>query len=183
MDVAGLSFHASAAVAVSAALVAVASHDPRRSLAGFAIALAATIIPLAQLRAELVAGVVLLADAIVVALLAGVLRFARVDPAAAASRRPPVAFWLLAGLGLAGFCWVLLATGSRQVVEHAPMLEPRAGFGAAAAVLDALGDLLVASLLVALLALCAVIAAVLTLVGEGERGGGGSKHGREGAPS
>ena len=122
-----------------------------------------------QLQAELVAGVVLLAGALVVALLAGVVRLAGLEavPARAAVPRRPVLFWLLAGLGLAGFCWVLLATGSRQVVELAPALDPRVGFGEGATVIDALGEQLVEGALVGLLALCAVIAAVLTLVGEG----------------
>jgi hypothetical protein len=63
--------------------------------------------------------------------------------------------------------WVLLATGSRQVVESGPPLTPGNAFGDSSALLLELGDTqLVPGLLVGLLALCCVIAAVLTLVAD-----------------
>lgn len=167
MSLAELSFYASAAVALLAALGAVVARSPRRSLAGFAVALAALIVPLIQLRAAAVAGVVLLSSVVIVALLGGLAGLAG-PRAASRGSRPPLGFWILGGLGLAGFCWVLLATGSRQVVELAPDLSHGAGFGEGPMIVDALGGHMVAALIVGLLALCAVIAAVLTLVGEAE---------------
>jgi NADH:ubiquinone oxidoreductase subunit 6 (subunit J) len=162
-------FFASAAVAMIAALVAVVSRDSMRSLAGFAVAVAAVIVPLVQLRAPLVAGVLLVATAVSVLLLGALARL-RGSAGATASGRSPV-YAVLAGAGLLGFVWVLLATGSRQVVESGPPLTPGNAFGDSSALLLELADTqLVAGLVVGLLALCCVIAAVLTLVGEGVGG-------------
>jgi hypothetical protein len=62
---------------------------------------------------------------------------------------------------------VLLATGSRQVVESGPPLTPGHAFGDSSALLLELADAhMVAGVLVGLLALCCVIAAVLTLVAD-----------------
>jgi hypothetical protein len=165
-------FFASAAVAMIAALVAVVSRDSMRSLAGFAVAVAAVIVPLVQLRAPLVAGVLLVATAVSVLLLGALARL-RVPDAPGGPSRAPVAgrspvYAVLAGAGLLGFVWVLLATGSRQVVESGPPLTPGNAFGdGSALLLELAGTQLVAGLVVGLLALCCVIAAVLTLVGEG----------------
>jgi hypothetical protein len=81
-----------------------------------------------------------------------------------------LAFWIPAGLGLTGFVWVLLATGSRQVVEVGPPLQPGAAFGdGSVMLLELAAGHLVPALVVGLLALCNVIAAVLTLVVERPR--------------
>jgi NADH:ubiquinone oxidoreductase subunit 6 (subunit J) len=157
-------FFASAAVAVIAALVAVASRDSMRSLAAFAVALAALIGPLVQLRAPLVAGVLLVATAVSVLLLAALARMR--GPGSGVGARSPL-YAVLAGAGLLGFVWVLLATGSRQVVESGPPLTPGHAFGDSSALLLELADAhMVAGVLVGLLALCCVIAAVLTLVAD-----------------
>ncbi|WP_146155662.1 hypothetical protein [Enhygromyxa salina] len=173
MSVPTISFFASAAVALVAAVVAVSARQSRRSLGAFAIALVALIVPLVQLRAPTVAALVLLASAVIVALLGALVQL---GAGAGSGSGPGVerasawaspGFWLPAGLGLLGFVWVLLATGSRQVVEHGPPLEPGAAFGDGSVVLAELGvDHFVPALVVGLLALCSVIAAVLTLVGE-----------------
>jgi NADH:ubiquinone oxidoreductase subunit 6 (subunit J) len=157
-------FFASAAVATIAALVAVSSRDAMRSLAGFAVAVAAVIVPLVQLRAPLVGGVMLVAMAVSVLLLGALARM-RTRTADAGGRSPVYA--VLAGAGLLGFVWVLLATGSRQVVESGPPLTPGNAFGDSSALMLELAETqLVAGLVVGLLALCCVIAAVLTLVAE-----------------
>ena len=163
-----IGFHAASAVAVAGALVAVFSRKPERSLAGFALALAALIVPLVQLEATLVAAAVLLAAGVCVALLGGLSRLA---PASGAKAPRALSFWIPAGLGLAAFVWVLLASGSRQVVEPFPPLERRAvGYGVGERVLARIaGEHLVSATLVGLLALCCVIAAVLSLVGEEQR--------------
>lgn len=167
-------FFASAAVAMIAALVAVSSRDAMRSLAGFAVAVAAVIVPLVQLRAPLVAGVLLLATAVSVLLLGALARLRA--PTTDAGARSPV-YAVLAGAGLLGFVWVLLATGSRQVVESGPPLTPGNAFGDSSALLLELAETqLIAGLVVGLLALCCVIAAVLTLVADADPGreGGGT---------
>jgi NADH:ubiquinone oxidoreductase subunit 6 (subunit J) len=159
MDASTVSFFASACVVVLAGLSAVAARDPRRSLAGVAIALAGLVVPLVQLRAPMVAGLVLFADAVVIALLGGLHTLAP-EPA-----KPERAwgYWSLAGLGLLGFVWVLFATGSRQVVEPLAPLDPDVPFGDGTLLLATLtGEHVVASLLVGALALCSVIAAVLS---------------------
>lgn len=167
MSASTFSFFASAVIVSGAALVAMVARRPRVSLAGFAIALAALIVPLVQLRAPAVAAVVLLACVLVVGLLAGVTTLR--DATASAEpgprlRKLSLAFWGPAVLGLAGFVWVLLATGSRQVVEVGPPIERGAGFGDGSLVLlELAAGHLVPALVVALLALCSVIAAVLTL--------------------
>lgn len=158
-----ISFYISAGVAVLAALIAMLTSRSDRALAGFAVSFAALVVPLIQLRAATVAGVVLLAAAVIVILLGAV---TRVGPRATGpGRRLPIAFWLPAGLALLGFVWVVLATGSRQVVDFGPALPNRAEFGDGTALLLELGaNHGVPALLVALLALACVIAAVLGLV-------------------
>jgi NADH:ubiquinone oxidoreductase subunit 6 (subunit J) len=155
-------FFASAVIAMLAALVAVSSRDAMRSLAGFAVAVAAVIVPLVQLRAPLVAGVLLVVTAVIVLLLGALARLqASTQHVLARSR----VYALLAGAGLLGFVWVLLATGSRQVVESGPPLTPGNAFGNSSALLLELAETqLVAALVVGLLALCCVIAAVLSAV-------------------
>jgi hypothetical protein len=155
-------FFASAVLSMLAALVAVSSRDSMRSLAGFAVAVAAVIVPLVQLRAPLVAGVLLVVTAVSVLLLGALARLhASTHHVAARSR----VYALLAGAGLLGFAWVLLATGSRQVVESGPPLTPGNAFGDSSALLLELAETqLVAGLIVGLLALCCVIAAVLSVV-------------------
>ncbi len=164
MSASAIIFFASAVVATIAALVAVSSRDAMRSLAGFAVAMAAVIVPLVQLRAALVGGVLLMATAVCVLLLGALARMR--TPTAKPGGRSPV-YAVLAGAGLLGFVWVLLATGSRQVVESGPPLTPGNAFGDSSALLLELAETqLVAGLVVGLLALCCVIAAVLTLVSE-----------------
>ena len=163
MSAATISFFASAGVAGLAALAAVASPRPRHALAGFAVVLVALVGPLIQLRAPMIAGVSLFSGAVVIGLLGAL---AGQNAPRPPTRRTPV-FWGLAGLGLLGFVWVLLATGSRQVVEPPPALTEAAAFGQGASVMQVLaGEHLVASVIVGLLALACVIAAVLSLVGE-----------------
>ena len=170
------SFFASAVIASIAALFAMVVRQPRASLAGFAIALAAVIVPLVQLRAPTVAALVLLACALIVGLLTG-LTGLRGQAAAAPVNAPKgrfgslsLAFWVPAGLGLAGFVWVLLATGSRQVVEVGPPVERGAAFGdGSVMLLELAAGHVIPALVVGLLALCSVIAAVLTLVVERPR--------------
>lgn len=159
-------FFASAAVATIAAVWAVSARDGMRSLAGLAVALAALIVPLVQLRAPLVAAVLLSSTVVSVLLLGGL---ARVRQHAEAGERSRV-YVVLATLAVLGFAWVLLATGSRQVVESGTPLTPGNVFGdGSALVLELAETHLVASLLVGLLALCCVIAAVLSLVAEGAK--------------
>jgi len=174
-----ISFYMSAGVALVAALVAVGSRVPSRSVAGFALALAALIVPLLQLRAPFVAALSLLSTGLIVALLGGLIRLGPPSPSSSSSsssssplgRARGAKFWVPACLGLLGFVWSLLAAGSRQVIEDPPVLERgNLGYGAGQQVLEVLaGEHLVAASVVGLLALCSVIAAVLTLVSEGER--------------
>ena len=166
-----ISFYMSAGVALVAALVAVGSRVPSRSVAGFALALAALIVPLLQLRAPFVAALSLLSTGLIVALLGGLIRLGPQAPSPGPIGRARGAkFWVPACLGLLGFVWSLLAAGSRQVIEEPPALERgKLGYGAGQQVLEVLaGEHLVAASVVGLLALCSVIAAVLTLVSEGE---------------
>ncbi|PRP98330.1 hypothetical protein [Enhygromyxa salina] len=168
MSASTFSFFASAVIASGAALIAMVVRQPRASLAAFGIALAALIVPLVQLRAPTVAAVVLLASGLIIALLAGLTGVSRgADAPAVARGGRSLAFGVPATLGLAGFVWVLLATGSRQVVELGPPIEPGAAFGDGDVILlQVAADHTVPALVVALLALCSVIAAVLTLVFE-----------------
>jgi NADH:ubiquinone oxidoreductase subunit 6 (subunit J) len=163
MSAASISFYASAGVALVAALAAVLVRRSDRSLACFAITFAALVVPLIELRASMVAGAMLLAATGSVALLGLV---ARLGPeGSAAPQRMPLAYWLPAGLGLLGLVWVVLATGSRQVVDLGAPLSPKASFGQGEALLlEFGGTFLVPALLVALLALAAVIAAALAVV-------------------
>jgi hypothetical protein len=157
-------FFASAAVATIAALIAVSAKDAMRSLAGFAVALAAMIVPLVQLRAPLVAGTLFVSMVVSVLLLGGLARLR--GPARQGRSR---VYAGLAGAGVLGFAWVLLATGSRQVVESGAPLTPGNAFGQGSALmLEFAESQLVAGVLVGLLALCCVIAAVLTLVAPGD---------------
>ena len=83
-------FFASAAVVMIAALVAVSARDMMRSLAGLSVALAAVIVPLAQLRAPLVGGVLLIATAVSVLLLGGLARLRHRDVPEQGERFGPV---------------------------------------------------------------------------------------------
>jgi hypothetical protein len=164
MSAASISFFASALIALLAGLFAVLARRAERALAGFAIAFAALLVPLIQLGATTVAAVMLLARGVVVVLLGALVQL-RGDQAGRAAKKP-IAYWVPAGLGLLGFVWVVLATGSRQVVELGATLKPGARFGDGGALLIELGNnFVVPAVLVALLALCAVIAAVLGLAG------------------
>jgi NADH:ubiquinone oxidoreductase subunit 6 (subunit J) len=161
--IASFGFYVSAVIALLAALVVVRARRRERALAGFAVAFAALLVPLIQLGAATVAAVVLLATTMIVVLLAMLPRMA--PGAAMEPGRPPKIYWLPAALGLLGFAWVVLATGSRQVAEHGATLKPTERFGDGGLLFIQLGnDFVVPALLVALLALCAVIAAVLGLV-------------------
>jgi NADH:ubiquinone oxidoreductase subunit 6 (subunit J) len=164
MSAASISFFASAVIALLAALAAVIARRRERALAGAAICFAALLVPLVQLGASAVAAVILLTAALLVLVL-GML--ARLD-AHEVGRDPrgAIAYWLPAGLGLLGFVWVLLATGSRQVVDLGKPLPPGSRFADGSALLIGLGnEFVVPTLLVGLLALASVIAAVLGLVG------------------
>lgn len=189
MSAASVAFFASALLCLGGAGYAVTAHRLDRALAAFAVSILAAAVPLVQLGAGSVAALVVLAGAGVLGLLAGVDHLARatartqsseVDTEHTPSRaRPwtrarPWSYWVLAGSGVAALIWVLLATGSRQVVE-AP--EPPRGFAessqAAWLSLGSEGAWLWPSTVVALLALCAVLAGVLSMVspasGEGGR--------------
>lgn len=163
MTAASFGFYASAVIALLAGLTAVVVRRSDRAIAGFAIAFAALLVPLIQLEAAAVAAVMLLAATGTIVLLGIVGR----TSSTGANGRVAIAYWVPAGLGLAGFAWVLLATGSRQVVDRGEPLAPGSKFGDGSALLLELGtNFVVPALLVALLALCAVIAAVLNLVGK-----------------
>lgn len=166
MSAASISFFASALIALLAGLFAVLARRAERALAGFAVALAALLVPLIQLGATTVAAVMLLAMGAVVVLLGALVQLRGTERAEGRVAKKPIAYWVPAGLGLLGFVWVVLATGSRQVVELGATLKPGARFGDGGALLIELGNnFVVPAVLVALLALCAVIAAVLGLVG------------------
>jgi NADH:ubiquinone oxidoreductase subunit 6 (subunit J) len=160
MTGASFSFVVSAVVALAAATAAMVFRDPPRSVAGFAVAFAATSVPCIQLGATAVAGALLACAAVIVVLLLGVR--ASAGPSEARPPRLPLGFWLPALVGVAGFVWVLLATGSRQFVDEMPSAGP--GTGAETTMLLVSREFVVPAMLVALLALCAVIAAVLSLV-------------------
>lgn len=158
MTAASISFYASALLALLGALALVLARRSERALAGGATVFAALLVPLIQLGATTVAAVMLLFVTILVLTLGALAR----GEAGVPARRLPSAYWLPACLGLLGFAWVLLATGSRQVVDLGPPLEPGSRFGDGGALLIELGnEFVVPALLVALLALAGVIAAVL----------------------
>jgi hypothetical protein len=165
VSAASISFFASAVIALLAALAAVIARRRERGLAGAAICFAALLVPLVQLGAPAVAAVILLGAALLVLVL-GMLARLDAREVGRAPRRAVIAYWLPAGLGLLGFVWVLLATGSRQVVDLGKPLPPGSRFADGSAVLIGLGnEFVVPALLVGLLALASVIAAVLGLVG------------------
>lgn len=183
MSAASVAFFASALLCLGGAGYAVTARRLDRALAAFAVSILAAAVPLVQLGAGSVAALVVLAGAGVLGLLAGVDHLARATARstetentteAAPPRARPWSYWILAGSGVAALIWVLLATGSRQVVE-AP--EPPRGFAessqAAWLSLGSEGAWLWPSTVVALLALCAVLAGVLSMVspatGEGGR--------------
>lgn len=170
MSAASFCFFVSAVLAVLAALGAVLARRSEQALAGFAVAFAAVLVPLVQLGATAVALLMLLATAAIVVLLGALVRL-RGGPQGdkGEAKRPlAIAYWLPAGLGLLGFVWVVLATGSRQVVDLGATLKPDSRFGDGSALLIELGNtFVVPALLVALLALCAVIAAVLGITSKG----------------
>jgi NADH:ubiquinone oxidoreductase subunit 6 (subunit J) len=145
MDGTSLSFYVASALALAGALLAVAARRPERALAGLALVGAALVVPLVLVSAELVALVELLAALTSSALLLGLHALPRADAASHVRARAPLAVWLLGGVALLVVVWVLLATGSRQVVEAAakPLL---------------FGRYALASLAVGLIALVAVIA-------------------------
>lgn len=162
---ASISFFVSAGLSVLAALAAIVVRQPTQALAGFALALAGLILPLLQLEAPTVAALVLLAVVVVVVLLAGLVRAQERRAESEPRRARSLAFLIPAILGLLGFVWVLLATGSRQYVEVGATLDPAEHFGQEQLILAELaGGWLVPATLVGLLALSAVIAAVLSLV-------------------
>ncbi|MFV8755511.1 NADH-quinone oxidoreductase subunit J [Nannocystaceae bacterium ST9] len=167
MDASTISFHAAAAIALAAAIFGVTTRRPERALACFALVGAALVVPLIQLGAGMVAAIELLAALLGLVLLLGLAQAARATRAERASPRPILA-WVLAGLALSGFAWVLLATGSRQVVEMGSKL-PR-GFGESAALGELLfGRYLVPLELVGLIALVVLVAAALALDRGGKR--------------
>jgi NADH:ubiquinone oxidoreductase subunit 6 (subunit J) len=164
MSAASFGFVVAAALALIGGLTAVLARRSDHALAGFAVAAAALLVPLVQLQASAVAALTLLASAVAVVLLGTIVRIGGPGPG---QGRAPIAYWIPAGLGLLGFAWVVLATGSRQVVDHGPPMPHGGGrpWGDGELVLAELaGGFVVPALLVGLLALCAVVAAVLGLV-------------------
>ncbi len=158
MDATSLSFYVAATLALLGALLAVAARRPERALAGLALVGAALVVPLVLVSAELVALVELVAALAGSALLFGLHALPR--PATASrSRGRPFAAWLLAGTTLLVVVWVLLATGSRQVVESSA--KPRAQLDVAAVQDLLFGRYALASLVIGLIALVVVIAASL----------------------
>lgn len=158
MDATSLSFYVAAALAVLGALLAVAARRPERALAGLALVGAALVVPLVLVSAELVALVELVAALTGSALLFGLHALPR--PATASrSHGRPLAAWLLAGTTLLVVVWVLLATGSRQVVESSA--KPRVRLDVAAVHDLLFGRYALASLAIGLIALVVVLAASL----------------------
>lgn len=159
MDGTSISFYVASALALAGALLAVAARRPERALAGLALVGAALVVPLVLVAAELVALVELLAALTSSALLLGLHALPRGDAASHVRARAPLAAWLLGGVALLVVVWVLLATGSRQVVEAAA--KPRAGLGVEPVEALLFGRYALASLAVGLIALVAVIASAL----------------------
>jgi NADH:ubiquinone oxidoreductase subunit 6 (subunit J) len=162
MDASTISFWVAALVAVGSAIVGMLTRRPERALACFALVGAALVVPLLQLGAGMVAAIELLAVLLGLALLLGLVgsRPASKPPGPRSPR--PIAAWLLAGAALLVFVWVLLATGSRQVVETGARL-PR-GFGESEQLHELLyGRWLVPLELVGLIGLVVLVAAVLAV--------------------
>lgn len=158
MDATSLSFYVAATLALVGALLAVAARRPERVLAGLALVGAALVVPLVLVSAELVALVELITALAGSALLFGL----HALPRPATTTRPrgrPLAAWLLAGATLLVVVWVLLATGSRQVVESSA--KPRARLDVAAVQDLLFGRYALASLAIGLIALVVIIAASL----------------------
>jgi NADH:ubiquinone oxidoreductase subunit 6 (subunit J) len=168
MDASTISFYVAATIAVASAIVGMLARKPDRALACFALVGAALVVPLVQLGAGMVAAIELLTVLLGLALLLGLVADRRVPSQPVPAKTPkPIAAWLLAGVALLGFVWVLLATGSRQVVETGARLKR--GFGDSATLHELLfGRWLVPLELVGLIALVVLIAAVLAV----ERGVG-----------
>ncbi|MCA9681506.1 MAG: tetratricopeptide repeat protein [Myxococcales bacterium] len=115
-------FYGAAALALSAALVAVVARRSKIALLAHALALLTLLVPFVQLGAPVVAALSLLTAVVTVGLLAGLTLIDRGrdlgPPAGLRSWRP--ALWQLpAVLGVLGMIWVALAIGSRQAVEVA----------------------------------------------------------------
>lgn len=162
MDASTISFYVAAVVAVGAAIVGMLTRRPERALACFALVEAALVVPLVQLGAGMVAAIELLTVIVVMAMLFGLIADRSTPTQPVRPHPKPIAAWLLAGVALLGFVWVLLATGSRQVVETGAKL-PR-GFGESATLHELLfGRWLVPLELVGLIALVVLVAAVLAV--------------------
>lgn len=170
MDASTISFSSfvmAALVAVGAAIVGMLTRRPERALACFGLVGAALVVPLVQLGAGMVAAIELLAVVLGLVLLFGLVANRRVAQQPARSTPKPIAAWIVAGAALLGFVWVLLATGSRQVVETGAKLDPE--FAESATLHELLfGRWLVPLELVGLIALVVLVAAVLAV----ERGVG-----------
>lgn len=162
---ASLTFFVAAGVALVAAVVGVSARRPQTSVAGFGLCLAALVVPVLLLQAPVVAALMLLAAALVIGLSAGIgARTQALLDEGGRSRGLPWGFWIPAGLGLAGFVWVLVATASRQFNDSSAGLDPAFVASGGRRVLSILGaEWLVPTSLVGLLALTAVLASVLTL--------------------
>ncbi len=161
MSAASISFFVAATLAVIAALAGVLARRPARSLGCFAVVPVALALPLLQLGAETVAAILVLGGMLSLALLAGWVAMSRSQPSAPARPRP-IAAWVLAGAGLLAFVWVLLATGSRQVIEPGKSLASTEGATRAERLQDLLfGRWMVPVELLGLIALVVLIAAVL----------------------
>jgi NADH:ubiquinone oxidoreductase subunit 6 (subunit J) len=162
MDASTISFYVAALVAVGSAIVGMLTRRPERALACFALVGAALVVPLLQLGAGLVAAIELLAVLLGLALLLGLIGGRRGEAPAGGTRPRPIASWLAAGAAWLAFVWVLLATGSRQVVETGARLKR--GFGESATLYELLfGRWLVPLELVGMIALVVLVAAVLAV--------------------
>ena len=171
MDLSSISFYVAATIAVAAAIVGMLTRRPERALACFGLVGAALVIPLVSLGAGLVAAIQLFAALVGLALVLGLVvarRRPEPKPSLAAPRAKPIVAWFVGGVALLGFAWVLLATGSRQVVETGAKL--RQGFGDPARLDELLfGRFVVPLELVGTIALVGLVAAVLAVDRGGDR--------------
>ncbi len=169
MDLSSISFYVAATIAVAAAIVGMLTRRPERALACFGLVGAALVIPLVSLGAGLVAAIQLFAALVGLALVLGlVVARRRPEPKPSLARAKPIVAWVVGGAALLGFAWVLLATGSRQVVETGAKL--RQGFGDPARLDELLfGRFVVPLELVGTIALVGLVAAVLAVDRGGDR--------------
>lgn len=154
-------FYGAAALALSAALVAMIARRSTTTLLAHALVLLAVLVPFVQLGAPVLAALSLLAAVVTVGLLAGLAIVDRGTGAGPGGRRRPQPWQVLGVLGLLGVIWVALAMGSRQALEVAGA-GARSTAGDGEALLTALASTaVVPALALGLLAICALLAAKL----------------------